>query len=48
MGPLRSYLNERAIHFADFSLKPKQIADIIQLIDENKISNSAAAQRLFP
>ena len=48
MGPVRSYLNERAIHFADFSLKPKQIADIIQLIDENKISNSAAAQRLFP
>jgi len=48
MGPVRSYLNERAIHFVDFSLKPKQIADIIQLIDENKISNSAAAQRLFP
>jgi len=48
MGPVRSYLNERAIHFADFSLSPSQIADIIRLIDENKISNSAAAQRLFP
>ena len=48
MGPVRSYLNERAMHFSEFNLVPEKIAEIIALIDANKVSNSAAAQRLFP
>lgn len=48
MGPIKSYLNEHAIHFTDFSMTPEKVAEIIQLIDENKVSNSAAAQGLFP
>jgi aspartyl-tRNA(Asn)/glutamyl-tRNA(Gln) amidotransferase subunit B len=48
MGPVKSYINERALHFTELGLKPEKIAEIIQLIDENKVSNSAAAQRLFP
>jgi aspartyl-tRNA(Asn)/glutamyl-tRNA(Gln) amidotransferase subunit B len=48
MGPVKSYLNERALSFSEFTLKPQQIADIIALIDEGQVSNSAASQRLFP
>ncbi|HQQ93648.1 MAG TPA: Asp-tRNA(Asn)/Glu-tRNA(Gln) amidotransferase subunit GatB [Bacteroidia bacterium] len=48
MGPIRSFLNERAIHFSAFSLQPNQIAELIALIDQGKISNSAATQTLFP
>lgn len=48
MGPVKSYINERALHFSELGLKPEKIAEIIRLIDDNKISNSAATQRLFP
>jgi aspartyl-tRNA(Asn)/glutamyl-tRNA(Gln) amidotransferase subunit B len=48
MGPVKSYLNERALHFTELGLKPEKIAEIIKLIDDNKVSNFAAAQRLFP
>ena len=48
MGPIKSYLNERALHFSDFKLTPAKVAEVIKLIDENKISNSAATQKLFP
>lgn len=47
MGTIRSSLNERAIHISQFELKPAKIAEIIQLIDENKVSNTAAATKLF-
>jgi aspartyl-tRNA(Asn)/glutamyl-tRNA(Gln) amidotransferase subunit B len=45
---IRGYLNENNIEIADFSLKPCQLVEIIALVDENKISSSAAAQKLFP
>lgn len=48
MGPVKSYLNERAINFTDFTLPPARIAEIIALIDEGKVSNSAAASKIFP
>ena len=48
MGPVKSYINERALGFSDFTLAPEKIAEIIELIDAGKVSNSAAAQRLFP
>jgi aspartyl-tRNA(Asn)/glutamyl-tRNA(Gln) amidotransferase subunit B len=48
MGPVKSYLNENALNFSAFTLPPEKIAEIIELIDSNRISNSAAAQRLFP
>lgn len=47
MGPVKSYLNELAMHVADFSLKPVQIAEIIQLVEEGKLSFSAASNQLF-
>jgi aspartyl-tRNA(Asn)/glutamyl-tRNA(Gln) amidotransferase subunit B len=48
MVNIKGYLNEQALEINDFVLQPAKIAEIISLIDENKISNSAASQRLFP
>lgn len=45
---IRGYLNENSIEITQFSLKPSQLVDIIALVDSNKISSSAAAQKLFP
>lgn len=48
MKEVKAYLNERALHMDEFPLKPIQIADIIQVIDEGKVSNTAASRDLFP
>lgn len=48
MGPIKAFINERALHFSDFNLAPEKIAEIIALIDAGKVSNAAASQRLFP
>lgn len=48
MGEIKSYLNENALDISEFILKPEQIAEIIELIDSNKISHTAAAQTVFP
>ncbi len=48
MGPIKSYLNELTLHIKDFPLSPKQITKVIAIIDEGKMSFSAAAQKLFP
>jgi aspartyl-tRNA(Asn)/glutamyl-tRNA(Gln) amidotransferase subunit B len=47
-GPIRGYLNENALGMEDFTLSPQQIAEIIELIEANKISHTAATQQLFP
>jgi aspartyl-tRNA(Asn)/glutamyl-tRNA(Gln) amidotransferase subunit B len=39
---IKGYLNENNFEFNDFVLKPSQIAEIINLIDEGKISSSGA------
>jgi aspartyl-tRNA(Asn)/glutamyl-tRNA(Gln) amidotransferase subunit B len=48
MGPVKSYLNERALEMDDFPLKPGKIADLIRLIDDGKLSFSVASQKVFP
>lgn len=45
---IKGYLNETAIDINQFPLHPKQIAQMIELIDTGKISHSAASQKLFP
>jgi aspartyl-tRNA(Asn)/glutamyl-tRNA(Gln) amidotransferase subunit B len=47
-GPIRGYLNENALGMEEFQLSPTQIAEIIDLIESNKISHTAATQQLFP
>jgi aspartyl-tRNA(Asn)/glutamyl-tRNA(Gln) amidotransferase subunit B len=48
MGPVKSYLNERALTIADFPLDPAQLAGIIELIEAGKINYSVASKQLFP
>ena len=48
MTEVKAYLNENALHISEFPLKASAIAEIIQLIDEGKVSHSAASQKLFP
>ena len=48
MGDVKSYLNQNGLEIEQFPLNGKTIAGIIALIDEGKVSHSAAAQKLFP
>lgn len=48
MGAVKNYLNSNAISMEDFPLGADKIAGLIALVDDNKVSNSIAAQRLFP
>ncbi|SNR29257.1 MULTISPECIES: Asp-tRNA(Asn)/Glu-tRNA(Gln) amidotransferase subunit GatB [Hymenobacter] len=47
-GPVKAYLNERALTLEQFPLTPQHLADIISLIDANKIGHSVASKQLFP
>jgi aspartyl-tRNA(Asn)/glutamyl-tRNA(Gln) amidotransferase subunit B len=48
MGTIKSYLNENAIPIEEFRISPQQIAKIISLVDEGKVSNTVASQNIFP
>jgi aspartyl-tRNA(Asn)/glutamyl-tRNA(Gln) amidotransferase subunit B len=48
MGDIKSYLNEQGIDISTFPIGAERIAALIELIEQGKISNSIAAQRLFP
>lgn len=48
MGSVKSYLNENAIDIQSFPVPAENIAELIQLIDDGKISNSIAGQKIFP
>ena len=48
MGSVKSYLNDKAIEIGEFPVQPAKIAACIALVDEGKISNTVAAQNVFP
>lgn len=48
IGDIKSYLNEQALELEAFPIKPHLIAELVQIIDEGKISNSVASQKIFP
>lgn len=48
MVTVKSYLNDAGVEIKDFPLKPVQIAEIINLVDDGKITHTAASQQLFP
>jgi aspartyl-tRNA(Asn)/glutamyl-tRNA(Gln) amidotransferase subunit B len=48
MGPVKGHLNELTLHIDQFPVSLDAIADLIALIDSNKVSNSAASQKIFP
>jgi aspartyl-tRNA(Asn)/glutamyl-tRNA(Gln) amidotransferase subunit B len=48
MTDIKGYLNQQAIEIDRFPVKPIQIARLIALVDNGKVSNSVASQRIFP
>ncbi len=47
-GSIKSYLNEKAISIADFSITPERIASLISIVDDGKVSNTVATSKVFP
>jgi len=47
-GTIKSYLNENAIDISKFDIPPKQLASLITIIDEGKVSNTIATSKIFP
>ncbi|MGI8892906.1 MAG: Asp-tRNA(Asn)/Glu-tRNA(Gln) amidotransferase subunit GatB [Bacteroidia bacterium] len=48
MGPIRSFINDKAIHISEFTIPKKSISELISLVDEGKVSFSVASQKIFP
>lgn len=48
LGPVKSYLNENEFEFEQFSLKHEQLAELIAVVEEGKVSHTMAVQKLFP
>lgn len=48
IGPVQSLLNESGKEISELGIPAGAIADIIQLVDEGKINNTAATQQIFP
>lgn len=48
MGPVKSSLNEQSLSIADFLISTDTMAALIALVDEGKVSYTAASQNLYP
>ena len=46
-GPVKHYLNESGLTLSAFALRPVQLADMIKLVEEGKVSFSVASTRIF-
>lgn len=48
MGPVKSFLNENALHISQFPVSPERLSQLIALIDSGKVNFASASQRIFP
>ncbi|MBB2145100.1 Asp-tRNA(Asn)/Glu-tRNA(Gln) amidotransferase subunit GatB [Pedobacter sp. LMG 31464] len=48
LGSIRALLNEEGIGIGAYKVKPNQLADVINLVDDKKISQQNALQQLLP
>jgi aspartyl-tRNA(Asn)/glutamyl-tRNA(Gln) amidotransferase subunit B len=48
MGKIKSYLNEKGLSIDKFPLPPAKIGELISLVKEGKVSNTVAAENIFP
>lgn len=48
IGPIRSYLNQQGKVIEEFHIPSQKIAELVELIDQNVVSNSVAEQRIYP
>jgi aspartyl-tRNA(Asn)/glutamyl-tRNA(Gln) amidotransferase subunit B len=47
-GDVKSYLNQQGKTIEEFPISPEKLAAMIAMIDEGKVSNTIASQKLFP
>lgn len=47
IGPVKSYLNQNAVTIEKFPLSPENLAELINLVEEGKVSYSAASNNIF-
>jgi aspartyl-tRNA(Asn)/glutamyl-tRNA(Gln) amidotransferase subunit B len=47
-GPIKQFLNENKLSFADLTLTPVQLASLITMVEESKVNFSVAASQLLP
>lgn len=48
LGPVKSVMNEDGTEISQLAIKPVQLAAIISLVEEGKLSHTMASQKLFP
>ena len=46
-GSIKSYLNENAVDICDFSISEERMGTLITLVDDGKVSNTVATQKVF-
>lgn len=47
MGPIKSFLNDKAIGISEFPISAQTIAQLVEMVEAGKVSNSAASGELF-
>jgi len=48
LGPVKSSLNEKGLAWKNFPVSPSALARLMQGVEEEKLSFSIAAERIFP
>ncbi|MFL0161232.1 Asp-tRNA(Asn)/Glu-tRNA(Gln) amidotransferase subunit GatB [Aquirufa salirivi] len=48
MGPVKSHMNEHVVHIQDLKISPKNLAEIVDLVELGTITHNLAAHQLFP
>ncbi len=48
MGDVKSYLNHNGLEIEQFPISQEQLAALIKLIDDGKVSSTVASQKIFP
>ena len=48
MGTIKSYLNEKSCSINDLNIKAEHLAELANMLEDNRISHTIVAQKLFP
>lgn len=48
MGDVKSYLNQNGLEIEEFPISAVTLANLVQLVEEGKISTTVASQKIFP
>ncbi len=47
-GPVKTWMNDQARHIQDFPLPPAMLAQVVELVESNKLSFTTAKEKLLP